>query len=196
VRARRGFTLLEMIAVLVVVGLLLAFSPLALDSLVAERELESEAGRLGTTIEILHTQAVLDQAPYAVHYDTEKHRYAIQTPVEVFQDNPKQGEEPVKVLVLEDKVEPSLLDWHQLPEGLSLELYEGTTRITAGSFKVTFDPRGTVDPHTLIMESNNVSSLAEEDRARTIKVNFPGFVSFAIGRVIDDFKKTESELGR
>ena len=36
----RGFTLMEMVAVLFLVGVLLAISPLALDSLIPERELE------------------------------------------------------------------------------------------------------------------------------------------------------------
>ena len=45
----RGFTLIELCVVLVLVGLLVAFSPLALDSMVAERELESEASRSRAT---------------------------------------------------------------------------------------------------------------------------------------------------
>ncbi len=72
-----GFTLLELIAVIVIVGLLAAFAPLILDSVVVERELEAEVARLGDTIEILLRQAVLDGVPYAIHYDTQGDRYAL-----------------------------------------------------------------------------------------------------------------------
>ena len=68
----RAFTLIEVVAVMVVISMLIVFAPLALDSLVAERELESEVSRLGTTIEMIHTQTILDQAPYAIHYDITK----------------------------------------------------------------------------------------------------------------------------
>lgn len=190
-----GFTLIELIVVLVVIGLLLAFSPLALDFLVAEKELDSEVTRLATLVDLVKTQAVLDQAKYAMHYDTENHRYAIQPPDELTQETNDPDAEPVKVLVLDEEVDIAQLDWHQLPEGITLEFFEGRKQLR-GSFAVTFSPSGTVPFHTLIMESNRISSLEEEDRTRTVKVSFTGLVSFARGRVVEEFKLTEAELGR
>jgi prepilin-type N-terminal cleavage/methylation domain-containing protein len=190
-----GFTLLELIVVLVVIGLLLAFSPLALDFLVAEKELDSEVTRLATLVDLVKTQAVLDQAKYAMHYDTENHRYAVQPPDEVTQETTDPDAQPVKVLVLDEEIENEQLDWHQLPDGITLEFYEGRKQLR-GSFAVTFSPTGTVPYHTLVLESNRVSSLEEEDRTRTIKVSFTGLISFARGRVVEEFKLTEAELGR
>ncbi|MHC4973014.1 MAG: prepilin-type N-terminal cleavage/methylation domain-containing protein [Planctomycetota bacterium] len=190
-----GFTLIELIVVLVVIGLLLAFSPLALDFLVAEKELDSEVTRLATLVDLVKTQAVLDQAKYAMHYDTENHRYAIQTPDEVTQDTTDPDAEPVTVLMLDEEVDTAQLDWHQLPDGITLEFFEGRKQLR-GSFAVTFSPTGTVPFHTLVMESNRISSLEEEDRTRTVKVSFTGLVSFARGRVVEEFKLTEAELGR
>jgi len=190
-----GFTLIELIAVLVMIGLLLAFSPLVLDFLVAEKELDSEVTRLATLVDLVKTQAVLDQAKYAIHYDTENHRYAIQTPDEVEQEFNDPDAEPVTVLVLDEQISEEELDWHRLPEGVTLEFYEGRKQLK-GTFAVTFSPTGTVPFHTLVMESNRISSLDEEDRTRTIKVTFTGLVSFARGRVVDDFKLTEAEIGR
>jgi prepilin-type N-terminal cleavage/methylation domain-containing protein len=190
-----GFTLIELIAVLVLVGLLLAFSPMALDYLVAEKELESEVARLATMIEFLKTQAVLDQAEYAVHYDTEKHRWAAQPPDEVVQESVDPDAEPVAVLVLDEDVDEEDLDWHDLPDDLSLEFYEGRKELK-GRFAVTFSPTGTIPSHTVVLHSDRVSSLEVEDRARTIKVSFTGVISFALGRVTEDFKLTEAELGR
>jgi prepilin-type N-terminal cleavage/methylation domain-containing protein len=190
-----GFTLIELIAVLVMIGLLLAFSPLVLDFLVAEKELDSEVTRLATLVDLVKTQAVLDQAEYAMHYDTENHRYAVQLPDEVEQESNDPDAEPVTVLVLDDDVADEELDWHRLPEGISLEFYEGRRQLK-GTFAVTFYPTGTVPFHTLVMESNRISSLDEEDRTRTIKVTFTGLVSFARGRVVEDFKLTEAEIGR
>jgi len=194
-RAEGGFTLIEMIAVLVVIGLLLAFSPLALDFLVAEKELESEVSRLATTVDFVKSQTLLDQAPYAIHVDTEKHRWAVQVPREEEQENTDPDQEPVTVLVLDEEIDEEDLDWHQLPDGLSLEFYEGRQPFK-GRYAITYAPDGTVPPHTLVVESNKVSSLREEDRIRTIKVSFSGLVSLAVGRDIGDFKLTEAELGR
>jgi prepilin-type N-terminal cleavage/methylation domain-containing protein len=191
-----GFTLIELVAVLALLGVLLAASPMALDALVPERELEKEMSQIGTMIELLHQQAILDRAPYAIHYDTEKHRWAVQTPEEVLEDDEGEGEGPRTLLVLDEDVDLELLEWRELPSGFKLHLYEGSRRISTGSFAVTFRPGGTVDPHTLVLESDAIASLDDADRTRTIKVNFPGFVSFARGRVLDDFKKTEAELGR
>jgi len=191
-----AFTLLEMVVVLVLIGILLAASPMALDSLVAERELDSEVGRIGTTLEFLHTQAVLDRTDYAIHYDTEGRRWAMQVPEEIEQPSPEPDGEPIRALVLDKEILLDELDWHVLPAGLKLEIYEGVRRIDSGSYRVILRANGTVDPHALIVESNNISSLDEIDRTRTIKVNFPGFVSFAPGKVLSEYKKTEAELGR
>lgn len=190
-----GFTLIELIAVLVMIGLLLAFSPLMLDFLIAEKELDSEVTRLATLVDLVKTQAVLDQAKYAIHYDTENHRYAVQPPDEVEQATNDPDAEPVTVLVLDEEISEEELDWHRLPDGVSLEFYEGRRQLK-GTFAVTFSPTGTVPFHTLVMESNRISSLEEEDRTRTIKVTFTGLVSFARGRVVDDFKLSEAEIGR
>ncbi len=194
-RSSRAFTLIEMVAVLVIAGLILAFSPLMLDSLIAEKELEKEASRLGSMIEAIRIQSIVDQAKYAIHYDTEEHRWAVQIPIEVEQDGEvREGREPVKQLILEENLTPEEIEWHDLPDGFVLEFFEGKNEIRKGRFRVLFDPQGTVPPHTIVIESNNVSSLDEEERMRTIKVNFPGFVSYAPGRVVEDFKRTEGEL--
>jgi len=198
----RGFTLLEMVAVLVVVGLLLLFSPMALDSLVPERELDRETGELGGTIETVAAQAVIDRADFALHYDTEKHRWAVQVPVEVSgteRPGAGDGEESgatIKVWKLEENVSPEDLAWHDLPKGIALRFFQGGRPIATGRIRVLFGWRGTVDPHILVLESKNVSSLNEDDKARTIKINFLGFPTYATGVRIEDMKKTDAEIGR
>jgi prepilin-type N-terminal cleavage/methylation domain-containing protein len=193
--ATAGFTLIELVAVLVIIGLLLAFSPLALDFLVAEKQLESEVGRLASTIDFVRTQAILDQCPYAIHVDTETNRWAVQVPREEEQKSPDPNKEPVKVLVLDNDVQPEDLDWYQLPEGITLEFYEGRTPLK-GRYEITYQPDGTVPAHSLVLESNRVSSLDERDRVRTLRVSFIGLVSLGLGREIGDYKLTEAELGR
>jgi prepilin-type N-terminal cleavage/methylation domain-containing protein len=190
---RRAFTLIELCVVLVLVGLLVAFSPIALDSMVAERELESEASRYGSTVEMLVRESVLHRTPHAMHIDTEKHAWAVQLPEKIIQDR-GEDKEPVEMLALDTDLDPGELNWHPLPDGVTLEYYEGSRRIERGRYRIIIDPTGTIDPHSLIMESNNISSLNEEDRTRTVKVNFPGFVSYAVGKVVEDFKKSEAEL--
>jgi len=190
-----GFTLIELIAVLVLIGLLIAFSPLVLDFLLEEKQLESEVARLSTTIDLARTQAILDQAEYAMHYDTEEHRWALQIPVEVTEQTNDPDAKPTKVLKLDEDVTVDELDWHRLPKDFKLEFYEGSKPLD-GRFAVTFSPTGTIPPHTVVIENKQVQSLDERDRTRTLKVNFPGIVSYAMGKVTEDFKLTEAELGR
>jgi len=196
-RARRpaGFTLIELIAVLVLAGLLLAFAPMSLDWLIAERELESEASRLGNMVEFAHQQALLDQAPYAMHYDLDDNRWAMQVPVEVEIDT-GDDEEPRTILRLEMDLDPSDLDWHGLPRSFRMKLFEGSNELRSGVYRILIDPNGTVPSHSVVLESERIGSLNDEDRMRTVKVNFPGFVSYAVGAQIDDFQKTEAEIGR
>jgi prepilin-type N-terminal cleavage/methylation domain-containing protein len=190
-----GFTLIELIAVLVLIGLLIAFSPLALDFLVAEKQLEGEVSRIATMIDFVKTQAILDQCAYAIHLDTEKHRWAVQVPREEEQDATEEGQEPMKILVLDEDVPDTDLDWHKLPEGLQLQFFEGRQEMK-GIYAVTYSPDGTVPAHTLVVESNRVSSLDEADRVRSVRVSFSGLVSLGVGRQLGDFKLTEAELGR
>ncbi|MFQ5843407.1 MAG: type II secretion system protein [Planctomycetota bacterium] len=194
----RGFTLLELTAVLVIIGLVAAFMPLFLDSVIAERALEKEVAHLGDTIELLLRQSVLDGVSHAIHYDTEKERWAMQLPVEHVYEDPAgddgEGEE-VRALLLEPG-EPDDLDWHDLPDGIDLRLYEGRDRIADGRYRVELSPRGTVDPHALVLISDDIRSLDDDERARTIKVNFSGIISYLPGIRTEEFKKTEVELGR
>lgn len=194
-RGTRGFTLIELVAVIVLIGLLIAFSPLALDFLVAEKQLEGEVSRLATTIDLVKCQAVLDQCPYAIHVDTEKNRWAVQLPHEQEQEKTTGDEAPVTVLVLDKDVQPEDLDWHDLPNGITLEFYEGRQPLK-GRYEITYAADGTVPAHTLVLESNKISSLEEDDRVRTIRVGFTGLVSLSAGRALGDFKLTEAELGR
>jgi len=187
-----GFTLLELIAVIIIVGLLAAFAPLILDSVVVERQLEAEVARLGDTIEILLRQAVLDGVPYAIHYDTQGNRYAMQLPIEVVYDDPTGNTDSATTLVLEEDPD---LEWRSLPDGIDLQLYEGTKKIDDGRFRVELSPRGTVDPHALVLIHNDIKALHDEDRARTLKVNFTGIISYLPGIRTEDFKKSEAEMG-
>ena len=154
----RGFTLIELIAVLVIVGLLLVFSPLGIQALIPERELEAEVSQLRTTIEMLRAQAMLDQAEYAIHYDTEKNKWAYQIPEEHTRENPNGSDEPVKALILDRAPNFEDLEWHFLPKGMSIDLYEGTRRIR-GRFMVTLSPTGTVPPHSIVIEYSAIASL-------------------------------------
>lgn len=191
----RGFTLIELVAVLVLVGLLLAFSPLAFDFLLAEKELETEVSRLATTIDFVKSQAILDQCAYAIHVNTEDMSWAVQMPREEEEDSPDPDKEPVKVLVFDEDLPPEELDWHRLPDGISLEFYEGRQPLK-GRYAITYAADGTVPAHTLVLESNRVSSLDEADRIRTIRVSFIGLVSLGPGRALGEYKLTEAELGR
>lgn len=194
-RNEGGFTLIELVAVLVLVGLLLAFSPLALDFLISEKQLEGEVSRLATMIDFVKSQAILDQCAYAIHVNTETHAWTVQIPREEEEESGDPDKKPVTILVLDEEMPPEDLDWHDLPKGITLEFYEGRTAMK-GRYAITYSPDGTVPAHSLVFESNRVSSLEETDRVRTIRVSFSGLVSLSTGRALGDYKLTEAELGR
>lgn len=57
---RRGFTLVEMLVVLVVIGLLVSLTPMALDRLVPGRRLEAAARELADTFRTARSLAIRD----------------------------------------------------------------------------------------------------------------------------------------
>lgn len=73
---QRGFTLIELILVLVIVGLAMSLAAVRLGTLDYWKE-QSALRKLTDTIVLLNNQAVMDQVFYRMEFDLEKNQYRV-----------------------------------------------------------------------------------------------------------------------
>lgn len=133
-----GFTLLELTVVLFIIGLLLATIVPRLGDVGGAR-LDATAKRLAAVVRYLAGEAALQNRPYRLNYDLDKHRYWITTLVAT-QDG------------AEFKEDRSLLSRAvQLPPAITFADVQapGVGRVSAGRVYTHFLPQGYTDP-TLI----------------------------------------------
>src|SRR5688572_13831730 len=67
-RPQRGFTLLELLVVVAIIGLLVQAVTLSMSALGNDRELEQEAGRLGSLIDLLNEEALMQSRDYGIMF--------------------------------------------------------------------------------------------------------------------------------
>jgi len=133
-----GFTLLELTIVLFIIGLLVAIVVPRLGN-VGSARLETTAKRLAAVVRYLAGEAALQNRPYRLNYDLDKHSYWITTLVATqnnaeFQDDQSPLSRPV-----------------QLPPTITFADVQapGVGRVRTGRVYTHFLPQGYADP-TLI----------------------------------------------
>ena len=77
VRTQHGFTLLELLVVVAIIGLLAGAVTLSLGALGPDREIEREAGRLRSLVNLLHEEALMQTRDYAVMFTRTGYRFYI-----------------------------------------------------------------------------------------------------------------------
>src|SRR5947209_2592518 len=78
--SRSGFTLLELLAVVALLGLVLFFVVPNLDSITPRARLKSAARRIGTTMELAQGEAIASGKEFTLAYDLSKGTYWIILP--------------------------------------------------------------------------------------------------------------------
>lgn len=171
-RRRGGFTLVELLGVVVILGMLATVAWVAYESLVPQSVLNSSVRELASTIQEARSEAIVRCAPYWIEYyfeDTEEHPrgYRVVTP---FRLDERGG------IAMRDE-ERVTRTFVPLPENVFFqEIVVNGEPVTRGQVVVRFDPLGTATDHTIILQQKPY------DNIFTIEVQaLTGLISFHDG---------------
>jgi len=152
---QRGFSFVELLAVVTIMGLMLGFVVLRIDHLVPSSRISAAARKLGSTNGLARAQAVATGVRHAITYDLTRQRYAVLIP-----PHPEEVEEG---RAKPDELYP--LTWHLMPDGVKmLNVQLGDSTVSSGSVRVMFSALGTVTPHAIQLEG-------QEKNVMTMVVN-------------------------
>ncbi|MDA1260576.1 MAG: GspH/FimT family pseudopilin [Planctomycetota bacterium] len=129
---RAGFTLIEIVVVLVIISMLLGTALTNMKGLVPAAATESAAQDVVAKLDFARTQAVARGYSYDVLFDLDEQRYTIRTPFD---------EEGAPTTDLDER---SMLRWAKLADGAVLvAVYDSTgIRRERGVWTLTFHPAG------------------------------------------------------
>ena len=147
---RQGFTLMEMVVVIVIMGLLFSVVLPSLEGISPKYRLRSGARELGSKINQLRSLAGATGKTFALHYDLEEQRFWMIMP-------PGADEDPD--LPLEDREFGVKIDLPDHVEITEIILADGTS-ISGGELDVVFDPIGNEGSHIAYLRNNDDQLIA------------------------------------
>ena len=161
---RRGFTLIEIIVVLVLMGIIFGVAIPRVERLSPKYAVRSAAREVASNLEYVRSNSILQRKTFAIRYEFDRRRYRVILPPPEFdpdlplEDWPRA--EPVRL--------PALVSFY----GVVLadnSVYEASdvTDVT-----VLFDPLGTSGSHVVALEDANGNILSAKFNALTGTVDF------------------------
>lgn len=170
---RRAFTLIELLAVLFIIGLLLLVGITRIDFLVPKYRVRAAGREIGARLKYLKQQAVAKGMPYYVHYDCSNRRYWVSAPVPIPPEElpppppPPPGVTPEQAAALLGPPPIRYVDAFvtTLPEGVYLTDVSDPAP-NSGLSVIEINPFGTTHTHYV--------HLADENRNRQTTVKFNG----------------------
>lgn len=134
----RGFTLLELLVVVVLLAVLSTAAVLSVGNLGEDRELEEESTRLFRLLQLADEEAIMDGRDYGLYFEDSRYRFL--------------------------RYAPETLDWlpagdelfrdRQLPEGLWLSLAVEDREV---ELAVPNDDKEKIEPHVVILSSGELT---------------------------------------
>jgi type II secretion system protein H len=138
--ARSGFSLIELLAVIVVLGLIATMVTINWRAILPRTELHSAVRELSSVLQGTRSDAIARNAPFDVQYDLDEHRYRVVTPFRAGGGLAPSYEER------------HALDWHPLPPTVRfLSITIGTEEYQKGIIYVRFDPLGSASGHVIVL---------------------------------------------
>ena len=139
-RARAGFTLVELLAVIIVLALIATLVTINWRAILPKTELHSAVRELSSVLQGTRSEAIARNAPFDVQYDLDEHRYRVVTPFRA-----GGGLAPS----LEER---QMLAWHPLPPTVRfVSITIGTDAFEKGIVFVRFDPLGSASGHVIVL---------------------------------------------
>jgi type II secretion system protein H len=139
-RARAGFSLIEVLAVILVMGLIATLVTINWRAILPRTELHSAVRELHSTLQGARSDAIARNAPFTIEYDLEQHRYRMVTP---FRADGRMAVEPAERVAL---------SWRPLPHSVrfqSLTIDENVYE--KGLVYVQYDALGSVAGHVIVL---------------------------------------------
>ena len=140
--ARAGFTLIEIMAVVTVIGLMLTLVFTGSKSLLPQTRLRAAATDIASALQQERSHAMLVQESIVFSYDFSRGGYEAYFPCErdEFGENKGPGQTPT-------------LDFRKLPENVAFKVIRlpGSIARDAGVVTLTISPLGRVTPHEIVL---------------------------------------------
>lgn len=165
-RRAAGFTLIEMIAVMAIMGLIAMFAVLRIDWAVPKYSLRSAGTRIGGICAMARGYAVSRGRAFYVEYDLKDRKITLSGPILSPEQEEAKGAAdftPLPAVAPADQWEEVLNE--TLPSGVDLEdVWVGAKKADGDKVRIEFSPLGTADTHTVHLRG-------EGERKMTVHVN-------------------------
>ncbi len=137
-----GFTVLELMMVIVVMGLIAATVAMSADALLPRSRLNSEVRGLAATLQGTRSDAIARNAEFLVEYDLDEDAYRVLSPF-----NARGG----LMLPSSEEEDRMAFGWHKLADGVEIaSVYIGGQQVQSGLARVRFDPLGAASGHAVV----------------------------------------------
>ena len=178
---RGGFTLIELMVVIILMGIAFTYGLDRIDNLVPSSRLQMAARNIGNTMSRMHELAVFSGRSHFLDYDLDSERYRLR----------RLASSAERADGSEDYVESQ---WFELPKGISIEkvLFSENDDTTSGQVFVEFTANGGVVGHIVHLDAEEI--LDDVQGSFSVELNpITGLVSYEVGereyaQVRDEFE--------
>lgn len=166
---RAGFTLIELMVTMLVIGLMFGLVFLRLDHMVPTERIKGSARELASELDLARNHAIVSGKTIKFQYDVDEGCYRWFYPY-VFEDDNK---------TIKGPGETDIIDWKYLNEGVRIrDVILAQKEInSSGIVTVTFEPRGIASDHVVHLEIED-----HPDVVMSVVINpLLGFIDVKVG---------------